>query len=57
MRERHNIAGTEVGRPRPPFYTRSGAKLQVRGRRVRKLLIITTLLLAGSLGLGFAMFA
>ena len=30
MRERHNIVGTEVGRPRLPFYTRPGAPLGKR---------------------------
>lgn len=27
MRERHNIIGSEVGRPRPPFYMRPGLRL------------------------------
>ena len=57
MRERHNIVGNEVGRPRPPFYARPSSRLQVARTGAGKLLIVTTLLLAGGLGLGFAILA
>lgn len=30
MRERHNIIGSEVGRPRPPIYLRAPSKFQKR---------------------------
>lgn len=30
MRERHNIIGSEVGRPRPPVYLRAPSKVQKR---------------------------
>ena len=30
MRERHNIIGSEVGRPRPPVYLRAPSKFQKR---------------------------
>lgn len=28
MKERHNIIGTEVGRPKPPIYLRSTMKIR-----------------------------
>lgn len=51
MRERHNIVGTEVGRPRPPFYASSLSKLQVKRPSSTKRWIVFSLLAAGLLGL------
>lgn len=31
MRERHNIVGSEVGRPRPPVYLRPALKIRRLG--------------------------
>ena len=50
MRERHNIVGSEVDRPRPPFYTSPGSRLQVRRGGAAGFWVITALALAG----GFA---
>lgn len=51
MRERHNIVGSEVGRPRPPFYARSHPKLQVMKPYTNRRWIILSLAGAGCLGL------
>lgn len=53
MRQRHNIVGSEVGRPRPPFYTRSNLRLQVMKPHKRRRWIILSLAGAGCLGLIF----
>ena len=51
MRERHNIVGSEVGRPRPPFYARSHTKLQIMKPYTNKRWITLSLVGAGCLGL------
>ena len=53
MRQRHNIVGSEVGRPRPPFYTRSQLRLQVKKPHLRRRWIIFSLVGASCLGLIF----
>jgi len=54
MRDRHNIVGSEVGRPRPPIYQSRMATIQKR-RGVFKwswvLLAVLILLAIGSLSL------
>lgn len=47
MRERHNITGTEVGRPRPPFYMTTDVRLRTRRPRVLRLWVLATLTLGG----------
>lgn len=54
MRRRHNIVGTEVGRPRPPLYASSLARLQVNKPRSTIRWIVFSLLAAVMLGLVFA---
>jgi hypothetical protein len=51
MRGRHNIVGTEVGRPRPPFYSSSLSRLQVTKPRSTRRWVVFSLLAAGLLGL------
>lgn len=51
MRGRHNIVGTEVGRPRPPFYASSPTRLQVTKPRSARRWIILSLMAASCLGL------
>lgn len=51
MRRRHNIVGTEVGRPRPPFYASNLSKLQVTRPPSTRRWIVILLLAAGLLGL------
>lgn len=51
MRGRHNIVGTEVGRPRPPFYASNLSKLQVTKPPSTRRWIVILLLAAGLLGL------
>ncbi len=46
MRERHNIVGTEVGRPRAPFYRRPGLRLQTPRSEGRRVWILIALMLA-----------
>lgn len=57
MRERHNIVGTEVGRPRPPFYMSPRSKIQARQPGAARFWIIITLVLVGGLGLAVAILA
>ena len=56
MRDRHNIVGTEVGRPRPPFYMRPGLRLQTKRSGAIRFWVITVLMLIGA-GVAIAMFA
>jgi len=51
MRERHNIVGTEVDRPRPPIYASGDSSLQVTKRRTSARWIIYLLVGASCLGL------
>ena len=50
MRERHNIVGTEVGRPRLPFYTRPGAPLGKRRSPIGLIGVTAAALLLIALG-------
>lgn len=54
MRERHNIVGTEVGRPRPPFYMRPGPRLRTRRSGGAKVWVIGALMLTAA-GVALAM--
>lgn len=54
MRGRHNIVGTEVGHPRPPFYASSLSRLKVNKPRSTIRWIVFSLLAAVMLGLIFA---
>ena len=49
MRERHNIVGTEVGRPRPPVYMRPGPRLQARRSGGGRVWVLTLLMLVAAL--------
>lgn len=51
MRVRHNIVGSEVGRPKPPFYAGGHLRLQVVRPHAKKRCIILALVLASCLGL------
>lgn len=51
MRERHNIVGTEVDRPRPPIYASGSSSLQVTKPRTATRWIIYLLVGASCLGL------
>ena len=51
MRGRHNIVGSEVGRPKPPFYAGAHSRLQVVRPHAKKRWIILALVLASCLGL------
>ena len=51
MRGQHNIVGTEVGRPKPPFYASSPPRLQVTKPRSAWRWIIPSLIAATCLGL------
>ena len=51
MKGRHNIVGTEVGRPRLPVYASSLARLQVTKPRSTRRWVVFSLLAAGLLGL------
>lgn len=51
MRGRHNIVGSEVGRPKPPFYAGGHLRLQVVRPHAKKRWIILALVLASCLGL------
>ncbi len=51
MRERHNIVGTEVDRPRPPIYASGDSSLHVPKRRTSARLIIYLLVGVSCLGL------
>lgn len=51
MRGRHNIVGTEVGRPRPAFYASNLSKLQVTRPTSTRRWIVFSVLAAGLLGL------
>jgi hypothetical protein len=51
MRGRHNIVGSEVGRPKPPFYPGGHSRLQVVRPHAKKRWIILALVLASCLGL------
>lgn len=55
MRERHNIVGTEVGRPRPPFYMRPGPRLRTRRSGGAKVWVIGALMLIAA-GAGLVLF-
>jgi len=55
MRERHNIVGTEVGRPRPPFYMRPGPRLQARRSGGGRVWVLTLLMLVAA-GAGLVLF-
>ncbi len=46
MRDRHNIVGSEVGRPRPPYYVRADLKLRTTPGGRRWSLIAAVLALA-----------
>ena len=54
MRGRHNIVGTEVGRPKPPFYANSPMRLQITKPRSARRWIILSFMAASCLGLIFA---
>lgn len=51
MRGRHNIVGTEVGHPRPPFYASSLSRLQVAKPRSTRRWIVFSMLAAVLLSL------
>lgn len=51
MRGRHNIVGSEVGRPKLPFYAGGHLRLQVVRPHAKKRWIILALVLASCLGL------
>lgn len=51
MRGRHNIVGTEVDRPRPPFYASNLSKVQITRSRPARRWLVFSLLAAGVLGL------
>lgn len=48
MREKHNIVGTEVGRPRPPFYLRPGPRLRTRRSGGGRVWVLTLLMLVAA---------
>lgn len=43
MKERHNITGSEVGRPRPPVYLRAPAKIHRARFPVFRALLVAVL--------------
>lgn len=53
MRERHNIVGTEVGLPRPPFYMKPGSRLKTKRPRALRFWALAALTLA-SIGIAAA---